>query len=151
MSLDVSLTMKDAPPRGHDGSGIFVRENGQTVEISREEWDRRNPGREPVVVPEWNYDETVFDANITHNLGRMAAEAGVYDCCWRPEENGITHARQLIEPLRAGIAAMRADPARFEQHNPKNGWGSYDGFLPWLERYLTACEQYPDATVRASR
>lgn len=32
------------------GSGIFVRENGATREITREEWDRRNPGREPVVV-----------------------------------------------------------------------------------------------------
>lgn len=31
------------------GSGIFVRENGRNIEITREEWDRRNPGREPVV------------------------------------------------------------------------------------------------------
>jgi len=31
------------------GSGIFVRRNGATVEISREEWDRLNPNREPVV------------------------------------------------------------------------------------------------------
>lgn len=31
------------------GSGIFVRENGACIEISREEWDRRNPGREPVI------------------------------------------------------------------------------------------------------
>lgn len=32
------------------GSGIFVRENGATVEISEEEWYRRNPNREPVRV-----------------------------------------------------------------------------------------------------
>lgn len=40
-------------PRAHQescGSGIYVRENGATVEITREEWDRRNPGREPVRV-----------------------------------------------------------------------------------------------------
>ena len=30
------------------GSGIFVRENGSTVEITEEEWRRRNPDREPV-------------------------------------------------------------------------------------------------------
>lgn len=30
------------------GSGIFVRENGTSVEITEEEWNRRNPGREPV-------------------------------------------------------------------------------------------------------
>ena len=29
-------------------SGIFIRRNGATVEISQEEWDRLNPGREPV-------------------------------------------------------------------------------------------------------
>ena len=39
------------PKRGC-GSGIFVRENGTNVEISREEWYRRNPGREPVVFKE---------------------------------------------------------------------------------------------------
>jgi len=34
------------------GSGIFVRENGASKEITREEWDRRNPNRKPVVVSE---------------------------------------------------------------------------------------------------
>ena len=29
------------------GSGIFVRRNGATVEISEEEWRQKNPGREP--------------------------------------------------------------------------------------------------------
>ena len=32
------------------GSGIFVRRNGATVEISEEEWQRENPDREPVRV-----------------------------------------------------------------------------------------------------
>lgn len=94
---------------------------------------------------------TVFDANITHNLGSMAAEAGIYKHCWRPEEIGITHARQLIEPLQTAIAAMMADPARFEKHNATNGWGLYKHFLPWLEKYLAACEEFPDAEVHASR
>jgi hypothetical protein len=46
---------------------------------------------------------------------------------------------------------MKADPNRFISLNPPNGWGSYDTFLPWLETYLAACEEHPDATVRASR
>ena len=94
---------------------------------------------------------TVFDANITHNLGAMAREAGIYQHCWRPEEIGITHARQLIEPLQTAIAAMRADPARFERHDAPNGWGLYKHFLPWLEKYLAACEEHPDAEVSVSR
>ncbi len=92
-----------------------------------------------------------YSANITHNLNRMAEEAGIYQHVWRPEETGITHARQLIDPLRAGIALMKADPGRFRQHDADNGWGRYDDFVPWLELYLAACEQYPHALVSVSR
>lgn len=42
MSLDVCLTTPHIIHR--ETSGIFVRENGQTKEISRSEWDERNPG-----------------------------------------------------------------------------------------------------------
>lgn len=93
----------------------------------------------------------VYGSNITHNLGRMAMEAGVYDACWNPEDRGLTHARHLIEPLRAGIARMKADPARFRAFDSPNGWGLYKHFLPWLERYLAACEQWPNAEVTVSR
>lgn len=92
-----------------------------------------------------------YDSNITHNLIPMAAEAGIYEIVWRPEESGITKASQLIEPLRAAIQLMKDDPPRFEAHNPSNGWGLYKHFVPWLESYLAACEEYPDATPRASR
>lgn len=94
---------------------------------------------------------TVFDQNITHNLGGMAREAGIYEHCWRPEEIGIKVAAQLIGPLQAAIAAMEADPARFEKHNAPNGWGLYEHFVPWLKKYLAACEEFPDAEVHVSR
>lgn len=92
-----------------------------------------------------------YDANITHNLGRMAREAGIYEPLWRPDEVGITHARQLIEPLRAGLVRLKANPEHYKQFNPPNGWGSYDRFVPWIEEYLAACESCPDATVSVSR
>lgn len=94
---------------------------------------------------------TVYHANITHNLNRMADEAGIYQCLWRPEEIGITKAAQLIQPLREGLAMMKADPARFEQYNAPNGWGRYVHFVRWIEQYLQACEENPDADVSASR
>lgn len=93
----------------------------------------------------------VYWANITHNLGKMAAEAGIYQHLWRPEEIGITKAGQLIEPLRNAVALLKADPARFEQHNSPNGWGMYEHFVPFVEQYLAACVENPDATVRVSR
>lgn len=95
--------------------------------------------------------ECYFSANITHNLGRMAEAAGVYDCCWRPDECGITKAIQLSEPLRKGIADMEARPEEFKKFNSENGWGLYENFLPWLKRYLAACEANPDANVSVSR
>ncbi len=102
-------------------------------------------------VSEVESDQEVYWANITHNLNRMADEAGIYDCCWQPADHGITKAEQMISPLEAGIALMKSDRPRFEKFNAKNGWGTYDRFLPWLERYLEACRANPNAIVRASR
>ena len=64
----------------------------------------------------------VYWRNITHNVGKMAAMAGLYDCCWRPDEHGITKAKQLIVPLAEGLTALLDDPARFKLANPENGW-----------------------------
>jgi hypothetical protein len=74
--------------------------------------------------------EELFETNITHNLAGMADAAGIYDCVWRPEDHGITTARQCIEPLRAGLARLRADPDKFRQHDAANGWGTYEHFVP---------------------
>lgn len=94
---------------------------------------------------------TIYDANITHNLNKMADEAGIYKHLWRPEEIGITKAAQLIDPMREGLALMKSDPPRFEKHNPSNGWGTYEHFLSFVEGYLAACEENPNASVEVSR
>lgn len=93
----------------------------------------------------------VYDANITHNLGKMADEAGIYKHLWRPDEIGITKAEQLIEPLRVGLALLKSDPERFKKFDAENGWGLYIHFVPFVEKYLQACEKYPDAEVSVSR
>jgi hypothetical protein len=152
MSLDVYLTAEKA----HDvaaGSGIFVRENGSTKEITRAEWDEKHPGREPAVVRggDGAFTSEVYARNITHNLGQMAEAAGLYECLWRPDEHGITAASQLIPLLRAGLGRLAADRARFEALNPKNGWGDYAGLVDFVSSYLAACEEYPTATVTVSR
>lgn len=95
--------------------------------------------------------EQVYSANITHNLGAMANEAGIYKHLWRPEENEIIHARQLIEPLETGLAVMKADRERFEKFNASNGWGLYEHFVPWVEKYLEACKLNPDAVISVWR
>ena len=149
MSLDVYLTTKEK--RMPQGSGIFIRADGCTKEISEEEWRERNPGQTPVRLMNLEETNEVYSANITHNLGKMAIEAGIYDALWRPEEIGITKAAQLIEPLRTGVQLMKSDPPRFEKHNASNGWGLYEHFVPFVEKYLNVCIDNPDADVTVSR
>ncbi len=96
-------------------------------------------------------EECFYSANITHNLGAMAEEAGIYRHLWRPEEIGIMKAEQLITPLRTALALLKSNLPRFEQHNAPNGWGLYEHFVPFVEKYLAACEDYPTATVKAFR
>lgn len=94
--------------------------------------------------------EAVWDYNITHNLNKMADEAGIYFALWRPEEIGITKAKQLIEPLGDGLKKLLENPTKYKEHNPSNGWGDYDGLVRFVTEYIKACGQYPDANVRAS-
>lgn len=95
--------------------------------------------------------EQFHAANITHNLGAMAGEAGIYRHLWRPEEIGVTKAKQLIEPLESGLLLLKSHRARFEKFNAPNGWGLYEHFVPFVERYLEACKDYPEALVSVSR
>jgi hypothetical protein len=93
----------------------------------------------------------VYWRNITHNLNTMAGEAGIYKHLWRPDELGITRAKELIEPLRKGLALLKSDPERFKEFNPDNNWGSYEGLCAFVSDYLAACERHPEAEIRISR
>lgn len=93
----------------------------------------------------------VYSANITHNVNKMAREAGIYEALWRPEEIGVTKARQLVPLLEAGLTVLLNDPERFRKFNPENGWGSYEGLCDFVARYIGACNEAPDAEVRVSR
>lgn len=151
MSLDVYLELPGEPDFHEAGGRIFIRREGRQVEITREEWNELYPEREPATLVAAMDRNQVYSANITHNMTTMAEECGLYDPLWRPDENGLTHARQLIEPIAAGLDLLRSDRARFEEFNPANGWGSYEGLVEFAEDYLSACEQWPDAEVRTWR
>jgi hypothetical protein len=151
MSLDVYLNLEGAIVERP--VGIFIRENGAMAQISREEWDRRYPGREPVTLSEdvGPPDRQVFWRNITHNLGQMAMQCGLYAVLWQPETLGISTAAALIEPLRTGLQLLEAEPEHYRQWNPTNGWGDYEGLVSFVRSYLAACERYPAATVEVDR
>lgn len=125
MSLDVYLYPRDLETVTLR-EAIFMRDNGQTFEVSRLEWEGRFPGRVPVTIEVQG--EAIFTANITHNLGAMAQAAGLYCALWHPKklEGGCDRAGVLIPLLREGL-------------------------LRFTRNYLAACEQWPDAVVEVSR
>lgn len=101
--------------------------------------------------PHCQHEEEIFDTNITHNLIPMAVEAHIYEVMWRPEENGIAKAYQMIEPLRNALELMATDPERFEKLTPSNKWGSRMGLMAAMQDLLNACVKHPDASVKADR
>lgn len=147
MSLDVSLISKT--PITKKGTGVFIRENGKNKELTVEEVREKFPN---AVIEENEFEtECVFDANITHNLNKMADAAGIYEACWRPEEIGATKASDIIQILEKGFEDMKARPEHFKKFDSENGWGTYKDFLLWVESYLNACREYPDAIIEVSR
>lgn len=149
MSLDVYLKLDGAPQSVFETGAIFIRDKGEQKQITRAEWDEKFPSLEPMTVD--YIHEYVYDANITHNLAKMAGQAGIYEHLWRPDEIGVERAEQLIEPLQAGLELLQSDPDRFKTFNPGNKWGDYDGLVRFVEKYLEACREYPDASVEVSR
>lgn len=95
--------------------------------------------------------DTLFDYNITHNLGSMASEAGIYQHLWRPEEMGISKAKDLIEPLTNGLSLLKLNPERFKAFNPENGWGRYENLVEFVSKYLNACNDNPESEISVSR
>ena len=95
-------------------------------------------------------DCEVYWANITHNLGKMAKEAGIYQALWRPREIPVYRAKDLIPFLENGIQKLVDAPSKYMEFNASNGWGLYENFLPWCCRYLEACRKYPEARIQVS-
>ena len=97
------------------------------------------------------FHKILYHANITHNLGEMASEAGLYTYLWRPEEMGLKLAKELISGLELGLSILLNDPQRFMKFNPANGWGSYERLVDFTQNYLAACKEYPEAIIEVSR
>lgn len=127
MSLDVTLYYE----RLEDGSNLHCRNCGM---------ETRHERRVPV-----------YDGNITHNLGEMAELAGIYKALWRPEELSARKALDITHILKAGLKRLKANPDKYKKLNPSNGWGSYDGLIEFVEKYLAACIKNPDAIINVDR
>ena len=115
--------------------------------------------------------EILYDCNITHNLGIMAKEAGIYEALWRPyklkedynipdedysaqmefEENNIILAGDIINILEEGLERLEENPHHYKKLDSPNRWGIYDDFLPFVKTYLAKCKEFPQAEIHVSR
>jgi hypothetical protein len=95
--------------------------------------------------------EELYWANITHNLGEMAKEAGIYQALWRPEEIGATQAKDIIDIVDKGLLDLIARPSYYERFDSPNGWGTYKHFVPFVAKYLEALKKYPESYIYVSR
>jgi len=133
-------------------AGRFISRNLKRNEMSldvyltRKKWVSYDEGKTHT-----EENEEVYWANITHNLNKMAGEAGIYEALWRPEEIGKTKANEIVKLLEKGLADLKTRPKHFETFNSPNGWGMYEHFVPFVEKYLEACKEYPDAIIEVSR
>lgn len=136
------------------------------VSLIREKWVSYDEGKTHTTE-----NETLYDANITHNLGVMARQAGLYEALWRPyqlrddynipegdhtaeydfEDRTVITAKEIIPVIEKGLADLKARPKFFKTFDSENGWGLYIHFVPFVKKYLEACKMYPDAIVRVCR
>jgi hypothetical protein len=100
---------------------------------------------------------SVYDGNITHNLGLMARQVHLgnaltlYDVMWRPDEHGMRFACDISEYLDKAFNVLISEPNFFSTFNPENGWGSYEGLVDFVYEYRRACWDNPDAELQISR
>ena len=92
----------------------------------------------------------VFDSNITHNLGKMAKEAGIYEALWHPDRINAVYAKDIVNILYKGYCELNCNPEKYEHFNAPNGWGTYEHFLPFVEEVHNACMKYPNAKIVTS-
>ena len=93
----------------------------------------------------------LFQANITHNLGKMADAAGIYQALWRPEEIPATKAGELVPVLSTGLIELITHKDKYTAYDSPNGWGVYRHFVPFVESVLSACAEFPEATIKVWR
>jgi hypothetical protein len=89
----------------------------------------------------------VFEGTISQNIEPMAIEAGLGDYLWCPYSLGARKAYHLIEPLKQGLGRLMIDPTRYKKLNPKNDSTTYDLFVDFVQEYLYACINNPDAEI----
>jgi hypothetical protein len=92
-------------------------------------------------------DSIVFDKDLTANLLTMAREADLEQAIWNPEIIGAFQAGDVLPHLIKGVKELIGDSEKYQQYNPSNGWGTYFTLVVFVQRYIAACLNNPEAQI----
>lgn len=148
MSLDIYII--SPTPIRKKSTGIWIRDNGKTRELTREEAIKRFPDVDPESIQEIEITTNEFwHGNITHNLNEMASEClldleSLYDLLWRDEEPSdiINYVYQLF----ACLLELQDNPEIYKQFNPSNGWGTYEQLVEFVRSFIHALIDMPEGS-----
>lgn len=147
MSLDLDII--SSRPIKHRGTGVYVRKDGETIELKTlDEVRAYFPDSDLSNINEVEYeDNIVWHGNITHNLGQMASNIPVgdktlYYYLWRPEEIGFKYVNEdYINAIKTGYEYLKANKEKLERFNSPNGWGTYDNLLNFVKSLYECLEE----------
>ena len=98
------------------------------------------------------YEYVSFYGSVTHNLKTMAKVVDIYEPVWYPENcELLKSAKDLVEPLRNALRKLARNPEFYKTFNARNGYGTYEQFVEFLQDYLVACLRNPDAQIYVDR
>lgn len=99
---------------------------------------------------------------ITHNLNKLVDECGKiwgrkhYELVWRPDDmfglkNGEVPVGLVLGVLPHLIKNLLEFEYRLVDYLPSNGWGTFEGLIDFLCRYLSECYKHKDAYIYCCR
>jgi hypothetical protein len=87
----------------------------------------------------------IYETNVTYNLSKM-----YYKCIDKEKGFKYLHGmscKKALPIINEAIKDLVNNKKDYEELNPKNGWGSYEGLLQILREMRKVCEDYPDGDI----
>ena len=157
MSLDITIISPE--PIKKKSTGVYVRINGRTCELTKEEAIAYFPDVDPNTIIEEEIETNEFwYGNITQNLTEMAEDClsfeeeyqhyNLYDLLWRDTQVPFTgvYLNIYIAHLAYCLYILKNDPDHFKKFNPKNGWGTYEQLVNFVEEFIKALVTMPEGS-----
>ena len=156
MSLDITIISPE--PIKKKRTGVYVRINGRTCELTKEEAIAHFPDVDPNTIIEEEIETNEFwHGNITHNLAEMAYDClssdntdyTLYDLLWRDTQVPFTgvYLNIYIAHLAYCLYVLKNDPDHFKKFNPENGWGTYEQLCNFVEGFIKALVTMPEGST----